>query len=183
MYTWEAALLEVPLRTWDKEELRGVLKKQLLLFLVFNMLRGERVEGFQAKAPVCFWAKEKSVEIPEVERRHLRYTMHNLIICSEGFGLSCVMYTFPPGKERFCLSRIQWEWALSVRILHSTLQVTNGLKMPFLSKGTKLPPPCFPVLPDGPTSTLTCTQLSQKNMGHLFNLPVCAAISLLTCQG
>lgn len=41
MYTWEAALLEVPLRTWDKEELRGVLKKQLLLFLVFNMLWGE----------------------------------------------------------------------------------------------------------------------------------------------
>lgn len=145
------------------------------------MCYGERVEGFQAKAPVRLWAKEKSVEIPEVERRHLRYTMHNLIICSEGFGLSCVMYTFPPGKERFCLSRIQWEWALSVRILHSTLQVTNGLKMPFLSKGTKLPS----LFSSFPWQTYQHSDMytSKKNMGHLFNLPVCAAISLLTCQG
>jgi len=42
MSTSKSALIEETLRTWTKEELRGVLESQILIFLVFSMPRGER---------------------------------------------------------------------------------------------------------------------------------------------
>lgn len=79
-------------------------QKTIVAFSGVQLATGRELK---ASRPKHQFVSEKNVEIPEVERRHLRYTMHNLIICSEGFGLSYVMYTFPPGKERFCLSGIQ----------------------------------------------------------------------------